>query len=379
MRAFRIFTLTFVISLALSVFAQPQGEREFTANGYTPGQQYLVQIRVTGEAEAVTVTETPPEGWTVGKIASSGTLQDGVIVWELTSLSGSKSIRYYARAGIDSTGDAIFSGQVNGIEITGHTVIPQLVPGPGKQVPVISETHYNYQLYLPLGYGEQERKWPLMMFLHGAGERGSDLELVKVHGPPKLVESGESMEQVFGGEFNYVLVSPQCPASEWWRNEQLIPILDEIIAEYSIDTSRVYLTGLSMGGFGTWSLGKRRFPIDSRRLAPICGGGDAWAMAAWLVLQYFGRSNLPRIHNVLSRDAPIWAFHGDADPTVPIQLHEQIVNAVLELGGDVTFTVYPGVDHDSWTQTYNNPELYEWFMRHQRSAASASPRWELYN
>ncbi len=375
MRTFRIIMVVFSFSLAPSVFAQPQGEREFPADGYTPGQQYLVQIRVTGEAEAVTVTETPPEGWTVGRIMSSGTLQDGVIVWELASLSGSKAIRYYVSAGADSTGDAVFSGNVDGIEITGHTLIPQLVPGPGKQAPVISDTHYNYQIYLPATYGEEERQWPLMMFLHGAGERGSDLELVKVHGPPKLVENAASMEEVFGGEFNFVLVSPQCPSNEWWRNEQLIPILDEIIAEYSIDTSRVYLTGISMGGFGTWSLGSA-IPERFAALAPICGGGDAWGTFHG---SYNTTSDLSAADPNALVNTPIWAFHGDADTTVPIENDEEIINAVLELGGDVTFTVYPGVGHDSWTQTYNNPELYEWFMHHQRSATSSSPSCELYN
>ena len=122
-----------------------------------------------------------------------------------------------------------------------------------------------YLLYLPPDYDKQE-SWPLMVFLHGAGERGNDLNKLKVHGPPKLVETGKDLP--------FVIVSPQCPADQWWPGleREVIALVDEMIDKYKIDTSRVYLTGLSMGGFGTWSIGCS-YPQRFAAMVPICGGG----------------------------------------------------------------------------------------------------------
>jgi len=198
-----------------------------------------------------------------------------------------------------------------------------------------------YLLYLPQGYGEKEQKWPLMVFLHGAGERGDNLERVKKHGPPKLVERGK--------DFPFIIVSPQCPAGIWWPEQldTLVALLDEIESKYAVDADRVYLTGLSMGGFGTWSLACR-YPQRFAAVAPICGGGQ------W----FLGN----RLKNV-----PVWAFHGAKDPVVPLDLSKSMVEAAKRAGGDAKLTVYPEAQHDSWTATYDNPKLYEWFLSHRRS------------
>ena len=104
---------------------------------------------------------------------------------------------------------------------------------------------------MPESYGQKEQKWPLMMFLHGAGERGSDLNKLKKHGPPKIVENKK--------DFPFIVVSPQCPAGDWWteKSEVLIHLLDKVVERYAVDAERVYLTGLSMGGYGTWTLGSK--------------------------------------------------------------------------------------------------------------------------
>jgi predicted peptidase len=121
-----------------------------------------------------------------------------------------------------------------------------------------------YLLYLPKNYDTKE-SWPLVLFLHGAGERGDDLELVKKHGPPKLISEGK--------EFPFIVVSPQCPKDRWWEPIELIALLDDLQSKLKVDEDRIYLTGLSMGGFGTWRLAAFA-PDRLATIAPICGGGE---------------------------------------------------------------------------------------------------------
>jgi len=201
----------------------------------------------------------------------------------------------------------------------------------------------NYLLYLPDQYLESKVHWPLILFLHGAGERGDDLEKVKIHGPPKLIARE-------GREFPFVIVSPQCPEDDWWSNELQIEtlnvLLNDIISRYRIDKQRIYVTGLSMGGFGTWRLAIE-YPDKFAAIAPICGKGNP-AKAA-------------RISHL-----PVWVFHGADDKIVPLKSSQEMVEALEKAEGNVKFTVYPDAGHDSWTQTYNNPELYQWFLKHKR-------------
>jgi predicted peptidase len=210
-----------------------------------------------------------------------------------------------------------------------------------KQSPVRVEVNVpvtmNFLLYLPQNY-EQKNKWPLMLFLHGAGERGSDLNQVKQHGPPMLIEQGK--------QFPFIVVSPQCPEQRDWEPVELDALLDHVIKKYKVDRDRVYLTGLSMGGFGTWALAAHS-PDRFAALAPICGGGDV-VMAK-------------RVAHL-----PIWVFHGAKDPVVPINGSQEMVDAVKKNGGNIRFTVYPDARHDSWTATYANPKLYEWLLQQKR-------------
>jgi len=207
-----------------------------------------------------------------------------------------------------------------------------------KQVPI----EIDYLLSLPKGYGQKDQEWPLMLFLHGAGERGDDLDKVKVHGPPKLVAQGKDLP--------FIVVSPQCPNGTWWsapdQIQTLTGLLDEIVANYDVDESRVYLTGLSMGGYGTWSLGATT-PDRFAAIAPICGGGEK--RMAWRL-----------------KEMPIWVFHGAKDSVVPLAQSEEMVEAVKGAGGNPKLTVYPEANHDSWTATYDNPELYDWFLSHRK-------------
>ncbi len=199
-----------------------------------------------------------------------------------------------------------------------------------------------YLLFLPEGYGKNQQRWPLIMFLHGAGERGSDLKKVKKHGPPKIIEKQK--------DFPFIVVSPQCPEDDWWTDkvEVLINLLDDIVARYKVDKQRIYLTGLSMGGYGTWSLAFS-YPERFAAIAPICGGGKRF-MAMRL------------------KDIPVWIFHGAKDKVVPLKESEEMVNAIRNRGGNAKFTIYPDAGHDSWTETYNNQKLYDWFLEHRKSS-----------
>jgi predicted peptidase len=207
----------------------------------------------------------------------------------------------------------------------------------------------NYLLYLPKGYTEQgANRWPLLLFLHGAGERGDDIWLVAKHGPPKNVPKDS--------DFPFIVVSPQCRDGESWSREMLLDLLDEITAQCAVDTRRIYLTGLSMGGYGTWDLALSH-PEKFAAIVPICGGGELID-----VLLLTGKKE------AAVKTLGIWAFHGAKDPVVPVSESQRMVEALKQRGvQDIKLTIYPEALHDSWTETYNNPEVYKWLLQHQRA------------
>jgi len=203
---------------------------------------------------------------------------------------------------------------------------------------IMKKVEMDYLLYLPKDYNTAEKKFPLMLFLHGSGERGHDLNLVKKHGPPKLIDQGK--------EFPFIVVSPQCPENQWWSLEELYALLDDLVEHYKVDTKRIYVTGLSMGGFGTWSLAENA-PERFAAIAPVCGGGNP------LTICKIGK-------------LPVWAFHGAKDPVVPVASSQQMVDALHNCGNDANLTIYPEAGHDAWTETYNNQELYDWFLKQSK-------------
>lgn len=211
-------------------------------------------------------------------------------------------------------------------------------------------TSLDYLLYVPDEHDPSGDPVPLLLFLHGAGERGADLQQVAVHGPPKLIAAGQ--------DFPAIVVSPQAPAGDWWsyRVRDLLALLDDVTARFNVDEDRVYVTGLSMGGYGTWAL----LQADPQRFAaaiPICGGGNTFLA---------GR-------NRALRSLPVWVFHGDADRVVPVQESIDMVEAIRGAGGEnVELTVYPGVDHDSWTQTYDDLAVWEWLWSQRRGGSEPS-------
>lgn len=196
-----------------------------------------------------------------------------------------------------------------------------------------------YMLDLPKDYATSGRSYPLLLFLHGAGERGSDLWQVRVHGPAKMIDAGMDIPMI--------VVSPQCPADQWWDVEVLSRLVDAIQVTHRVDPSRLYVTGLSMGGYGTWEL-IGRFPGRFAAAAPICGGGNP-ALARHMA------------------DVPLWVVHGDKDEAVRLPESERMVEAVKRSGGTVRFDVIKDGGHDVWTDFYADPKVYKWFLSHRRT------------
>lgn len=225
-------------------------------------------------------------------------------------------------------------GQSNTVAVTRGTLVSQVCD---KEA--CNHIHFQYWLYLPEGYTNGEKRWPLMFYLHGAGERGDDLQLLKKNGPLKLVDQGK--------DFPFIIAAPQCRKDQWWQTDELNAFLDEMIARYNVDEDRVYLTGLSMGGFGTWALACR-CPERFAAIAPVCGGG------------------VPFLARLKLKHTPVWAFHGAKDQVVPLAESQRLVEAIQQAGGDATLTIYPKAKHNAWTETYNNPKLYEWLLSHRR-------------
>lgn len=209
-----------------------------------------------------------------------------------------------------------------------------------QHIRVVRKTTINYLSWLPAGYKkEKAKKYPLLIFLHGSGERGDNLDLVKRNGPPSFLDQRS--------DFPFITISPQCPENKRWDTENLQAMLQILLKKYRIDQDRIYLTGLSMGGFGTWAWACS-YPDQFAAIVPVCGGGD---------VQF--AKNL--------KNTPVWAFHGDADPVVPVNRTIDMVAAVNAAGGKARITVYPGVGHDSWIKAYQEPELYNWLLSHTRN------------
>ncbi|MDC0279010.1 alpha/beta hydrolase-fold protein [bacterium] len=219
-------------------------------------------------------------------------------------------------------------------------------PQPGQQVERLADDpdkQLSHLLYLPEGYDEnQATKWPLVLFLHGRGESNGPLSLVAKWGPPRFAQEGKSLP--------FILISPQCPRSGSWsddkRQNQLDQLLKESCDSLNVDTTRIYLTGLSMGGYGSWTMAANH-PEQFAAVIPICGGGDPSQA-----------SKLTKI--------PIWVFHGDRDNAVPIKKSISMVEAIQKNGGEsIRFTTLEHVGHNSWSSAYAMPELVQWMLQHK--------------
>lgn len=195
-------------------------------------------------------------------------------------------------------------------------------------------TTFPYALSTPENYDPASESLPMIVFLHGAGERGSDPEKLKVHGIPKYFDQTSP--------YRVVTLAPQCAEDRIWNTQvyEVKDLIDSIVEEYNIDRDAIALTGISMGGYGTWEMGMS-FPGFFAALAPICGGGLSWRA-----------SNL--------KDTPIRTFHGADDSVVPVLQTIEMYNAVKANGGNIEINIYGGVDHFSWAKAYEETDLIAW-------------------
>jgi predicted peptidase len=209
----------------------------------------------------------------------------------------------------------------------------------------------NYLLYLPKSYSKNTQ-WPLVVFLHGAGQRGYDLNLIRQEGLPKEFEQEPTTELRQMIRNRFILISPQCPENSGWGPGSVIDLVEHICRKYAVDRTRIYLTGFSMGGRGTWSTACHA-PELFAAIVPLAGSGDP-SQAECL------------------KDMPIWAFHGDKDNTVKVSNQEEMVEAVKKYNENVKFTVYPSKGHDICDITYQDPKLYEWLLAQRRDSSAAA-------
>jgi predicted peptidase len=230
---------------------------------------------------------------------------------------------------------------------------------------------YNFKVFVPQNW-TKKKKWPVILFLHGAGERGDDnITQTEIGLGPVILRRSEA--------FPFVVVMPQCPKNRWWPEPEMQQValgaLDLAMKEFNGDNGRVYLTGLSMGGYGTWAIAVAR-PGRFAALAPVCGGirrpprvpipqgaidpeatGDPYELTA----KRIGRT-------------PVWAFHGAADPVVPVAESRRMAEALKAAGGDVRYTEYESVSHNSWDRAYAEPEFFNWLLAHRASDLSRKMR-----
>lgn len=222
-------------------------------------------------------------------------------------------------------------------------------PSEGESLP--------YRIHIPANADKGE-KYPLVLLFHGAGERGKDNKKQLAHGAKKILEYSRKMDMPL------ILLAPQCPKAEQWVNtpwgadshsmpekasksmQLTINLLQELQKSLPVDRSRIYVTGLSMGGFATWDI-IQRHPDFFAAALPVCGGGDP--LMAELI-----------------KDIPIWAFHGSLDKVVKTKRSREMVSALQKAGGKIKYTEYQGVAHNSWKKAYSDPEALKWLLSQKK-------------
>jgi len=219
----------------------------------------------------------------------------------------------------------------------------------------VAGAEYKYQVFVPENW-TKKKKWPVILFLHGAGERGDDGLLQTQVGIGRAIRQDRSRVPA-------IVVIPQCRKNIWWvdpaMGDMAMAALAQAQKEFHGDSARIYLTGLSMGGYGTWYLAGK-YPGKFAAIAPICGG---------ILMPDFSRQESPddskpytEAAGKIGKNTPVWIFHGGDDPVVPVAESQRMEAAMKALGGEVRYTEYPGVGHNSWDKAYEETEFFSWLL-----------------
>lgn len=202
---------------------------------------------------------------------------------------------------------------------------------------IVQKKQLNYLLNIP---ADIKAKKPLIVFLHGSGEKGNDLEKVKIHGPFKYLKTNS---------IDAYVLAPQCPEGEYWDSETLYRLVQKVVKENNVDQNRIYLTGLSMGGWGAWNLAFAH-PEIFAALVPVCGFVD----------------RVPMLENCKIKDIPTRIFHGLLDDVVDVSYSTTIYKKLKPCSKDITLTIFDDANHDSWTRVYDNSAIYDWMLQQKK-------------
>lgn len=230
----------------------------------------------------------------------------------------------------------------------------------------IGTTEYHFRVFTPKGWSKK-KKWPVMLFLHGAGERGDDnLAQTRVGIGPAIVKQQDS--------FPFVVVLPQCPRNRWWSEPAMqalaLKALDQTAAEFNGDPNRTYLTGLSMGGYGSWAIVANN-PGRFAALAIVCGGvrpPPGLSLPKEATPPIAAADPYGAVAAKVGK-TPVWVFHGSADPAVRVSESRKMVEALKAAGGNVRYNEYEGVGHNSWDKAYAETEIFPWMLAQKLKAS----------
>jgi len=208
------------------------------------------------------------------------------------------------------------------------------------ELETITKENLKYYLYYPEDYFDSGEDLGLLLFLHGGGESGRNIEEIKDTGPPKML--------VEGNQFPFLILAPQnSHAKKWWNTDAIVQLLDSVVNTNRVDKKRIYLTGLSRGGSASWELATQ-YPDKFAAMAVVCG-----------------MTPLPYAHWI-DKEMPIWVFHGDQDDVIDVEESDKMVEKLRKMGHDVRYTKYKGVGHNAWERAYTTDSLYTWFAKQKR-------------
>ncbi len=206
-----------------------------------------------------------------------------------------------------------------------------------------------YWVFLPKQYGLIDQEWPVVMFLHGASGRGKSIEYLKEKIQINFLNPTQEVEET--KDLPFIVVAPLCPPNQYWIPTQLKGVLDEVTASCKIDSNRIYLTGHSMGAFGTWRMAST-YPQLFAAIVPVSGGEQTTV-----------------VKNLV--DVPTWAFHGEDDTVVSPKRSSSLVSVLKIVGGDAKLTLLPHLGHSICKEIYSKPELWEWMLSQQRESSTS--------